>query len=388
MDMTKKVRILLYVLSFSVTCMVLVLLVKRGDFSNETGNQSTGVQMETEQDTILQETEDKIMQSQVESESEETLRDDGVATLVFAGDVLIAEAMEQYYDSEGVTRIVSKELLKEMQDADICMVNNEFQFSNRGTPMEDKKFTFQTNPKYVKILTDMGVDIVSLANNHSIDFGLEALEDTFVTLDDAGILYAGAGRTKERAEELQIIEADGQKIGFLAATRVIPVAEWNVDIREPGLFATYDDTRLVASIKEAKEKCDFLVVYVHWGIEREALPQEYQTVIARHCIEAGADVIIGAHPHVLQGIEFIKDKPVFYSLGNYVFAQSIAQTMLVKIEIQKTGEAAYSIIPAYAQGGMTKKFEGEEAETLFNYMNEISTKNYVDADGNVKQLHE
>ena len=386
--MTKKVRILLYVLSFSVTCMIFVLMVSRGDFSNETGNQNTGIQMETEQDTAVKETEDEMIQSQIEPESEETPIDDGVTTLVFAGDVLIAEAMEQYYDSEGVTRIVSKELLKEMQDADICMVNNEFQFSNRGTPMEDKKFTFQTDPKYVKILTDMGVDIVSLANNHSIDFGLEALEDTFVTLDGAGILYAGAGMTKERAEQLQIIEVDGRKIGFLAATRVIPVAEWNVDIREPGLFATYDDTRLVACIKEAKEKCDFLAVYVHWGIEREALPQEYQTVIARHCIEAGADVIIGAHPHVLQGIEFIEDKPVFYSLGNYVFAQKIAQTMLVKIEIRESGEVSYSIIPAYAQGGMTKKFEGEEAEKLFTYMNEISTKNYVDANGNVKQIQE
>lgn len=385
--MTKKVRILLYVLSFSVTCMILLLLVRRGDFFNPAGSQNTGIEVETEQDTALQETEE-ITESQTgpEPESKEPDLDDGVTTIVFAGDVLIAEAMEQYYDTEGVTRIVSEELLKEMQEADICMVNNEFQFSNRGTPMEDKKFTFQTDPKYVQILKDMGVDIVSLANNHSIDFGLEALEDTFATLDDAGILYAGAGMTKERAEELQIMEADGRKIGFLAATRVIPVAEWNVDIREPGLFAAYDDTRLVECIKEAKETCDFLAVYVHWGIEREALPQEYQTVIARHCIEAGADVIIGAHPHVLQGIEFIEDKPVFYSLGNYVFAQTIAQTMLVKVEIQDNGEAAYSMIPAYAQGGMTRKLEGEEAEALFTYMNEISTQNYVDLTGSVKQL--
>lgn len=383
--MTKKVRILLYILSFSITCMILFLLVFQGRFFESAGNQNTDIQVGTEQDIEVQTTEQAETEEIKETESEAVTADDGVTTIVFAGDVLIAEAMEQYYDTEGVTRLVSEELLKEMQEADICMVNNEFQFSNRGAPMEDKQFTFQTDPKYVQILKDMGVDIVSLANNHTIDFGLEALEDTFATLEGADILYAGAGMTKERAKELQIIETDGRKIGFLAATRVIPVAEWNVDLREPGLFATYDDTRLVECIKQAQEECDFLAVYVHWGIEREALPQDYQTVIARHCIEAGADVIIGAHPHVLQGIEFIEDKPVFYSLGNYVFAQKIEKTMLVKVEIQADGEVMYSIIPAYAEAGMTKAFEGEEAEALFQYMNEISTNDYVDQNGNVKQ---
>ncbi|MBR5126888.1 MAG: CapA family protein, partial [Roseburia sp.] len=280
-------------------------------------------------------------------------------------------------------RLVSEELLAEMQNADICMVNNEFQFSNRGTPMEDKKFTFQTDPKNVQILLDMGVDIVSLANNHSIDFGTEALEDTFATLDGAGILYAGAGDTKERAEQLQIIEVNGQKIGFLAATRVIPVSKWNIEYGQPGLFATYDDSRLVECIKAAKEVCDFLTVYVHWGIEREAYPQEYQTNIAKNCFAAGADLIIGAHPHVLQGIEFIDGKPVFYSLGNYVFAQTIAKTALIKVEIQPNGDASYKFIPAFAESGKTQLCEEEKAAELIDYMNEISMNAYIDEAGNV-----
>ena len=81
------------------------------------------------------------------------------------------------------------------------MVNNEFPFSNRGEPMEDKQFTFCCDPKYVKALNEMGLDIVSLANNHTLDYGRDALSDTFTTLDGAGILYAGAGETKERAYE-------------------------------------------------------------------------------------------------------------------------------------------------------------------------------------------
>ena len=370
--MTKKVRISLYIVSLVVASIILVLLIFNEKILKPAGSQNVNQQIMTETEQV------EVTESITETEQKEE-----PITIIFAGDVLIAAAMEQYYDTEGVSRIVSEELLEEMQNADICMVNNEFQFSSRGTPMEDKQFTFQTDPKYVQILLDMGVDIVSLANNHSIDFGTEALQDTFATLDGAGILYAGAGDAKERAEELQIIEVNGQRFGFLAATRVIPVSEWNIEYGQPGLFATYDDTRLVECVTAAKEVCDFLTVYVHWGIEREAYPQEYQTTIAKHCFEAGADLIIGAHPHVLQGIEFMDGKPVFYSLGNYVFAQNIARTALVKVEIQPDGDTVYSLIPAFAEDGKTQMCEGSKAEDLFRYMNEISAGAYIDEMGNV-----
>ncbi len=382
--MTKKVRITLYIVSLVITSVVLVLLIfnekiLRPAYSQGTGQQTNG------QVSAGAAGDNQITDS---TEQNDTAHRPGngaakgeTTTIVFAGDVLIAEAMEQYYDREGVTRLVSEELLAEMQNADICMVNNEFQFSTQGTPMEDKQFTFRTDPKYVQILQDMGVDIVTLANNHSLDFGTEALKYTFKTLDDAGILYAGAGDSVERAEALQIIEVNGLKFGFLAATRVIPVSQWNVEFRRPGLFTTYDDTRLVECIESAKEECDFLTVYVHWGVEREAYPEHYQTTIAKNCFAAGADLVIGAHPHVLQGIEFMDGKPVFYSLGNYIFAQTITKTALVKVEVQPDGEATYSLIPAYAKDGQTKAFIGDDAVELFDYMNEISPRAFIDENG-------
>ena len=110
---------------------------------------------------------------------------------------------------------------------------------------------------------------------------------------------------------------------------------------------------------------------------------EYQNVIAKHCVEAGADVIIGAHPHVLQGIEFIDEKPVFYSLGNYIFNSNIPKTMLVKVVIKADDTVEYSLIPAFATNGQTQVMEGAEAEKLYTYMNEISVKNYVNSDGSV-----
>ena len=388
--MTKKVRISLYIVSLVITTAVLVLLIFNEKMIRPAGSQNANEQTNGQVNTEVNEN------NQIENgtEEEDTVKKPGkeedgrgeTTTIIFAGDVMLASGMEQFYDTEGVAGLLSEELLEEMRNADICMVNNEFQFSTRGTPMEDKQFTFRTDPEHVQMLLDMGVDIVSLANNHTIDFGTAALQDTFTTLDDAGILYAGAGNSKERAEELQIIEVNGLKFGFLAATRVIPVSQWNVEYRQPGLFATYDDTRLVECIEEARAECDFLTVYVHWGVEREAYPQDYQTAIAKNCFEAGADLVIGAHPHVLQGIEFIDGKPVFYSLGNYIFAQTIARTALVKVEVQANGEATYSLIPAYAEDGQTKLFEGETGVELYDYMNEISPRAFIDEMGNIYDI--
>lgn len=395
--MNKKLRIFLYIASLVIAAAVLILLIFNEKILQSANSQGMGQQANelpsTETDT-RDEIENEIkngIENEIKNETEKEIEateteEEKTTTIVFAGDVMLAGTMERYYDAEGVNRILSEELLDEMKNADICMVNNEFAFSTRGTPMEDKQYTFRANPKYVQIMLDMGVDIVSLANNHSLDFGTEALEDTFKTLDDAGILYAGAGDSKERAEELQIIEVNGRKFGFLAATRVIPVSQWNIEYGQPGLFATYDDTRLVECIKLAREKCDFLTVYVHWGIEREAYPKEYQITIAQHCFNAGADLVIGAHPHVLQGIEFMDGKPVFYSLGNYIFSQTIARTALVKVEVAEDGEVTYSLIPAYAQNGKTQLYEGTDAEALFDYMNEISPRALIDETGKIYDI--
>ena len=386
--MNKKVRVLLYLLSLSATVLVLALLIFYGRLQKPVSTKQDNVAEQTEMVLETEKTAETETELQTESAQEgetetETEINQEDTVLLFGGDVLIKASTESIYKNNGVTGLVSEEILAEMQNADIMMVNHEFQFSTRGEPMEDKQFTFQTDPKNVQILLDLGIDIVSLANNHSLDFGQDALQDTFVTLDEAGILYAGAGDSKERAEELQVIEVNGKKFGFLAATRVIPVAGWDVRNKQPGLFTTYDDTRLVERIRESKEECDFLAVYVHWGIEREEYPEEYQNVIAKHCVEAGADVIIGAHPHVLQGIEFIEGKPIFYSLGNYIFNNSTPKTLLVKVLIKSDDTVEYSLIPAFVTNGQTQAMEGAEAEEIYTYMNEISVKNYVNRDGSV-----
>ena len=407
--MGKKTRIILYAASLIILLMAVTLIIFSGGKTKPTSESSgngrdenhtaaeqpagnageTAKETETGERTDSKDTEEitEIIETEAgETKPEETTDTAAESTtLIFAGDVLFNDWFTANYDNGGIEKVVEPALLKQLQEADIFMVNNEFPFSNRGTAMEDKQYTFRCDPKYVTALQEMGVDIVTLANNHTLDFGREALSDTFTTLDNAGIKYAGAGETAERAYELQVIEKNGKKFGFLAASRVVPVADWKVEIEAPGMLTAYDDTKLVQLIEEAKNSCDFLSVYLHWGIERDVYPQDYQTKIAKDCVEAGADVIIGAHPHCLQGITYIEGKPVFYSLGNFVFGYNIDQTMALKVLVGENGEVSYQIIPAYASGAMTQLMDEKSAADLYQYMMDISTGVKIDADGMITQ---
>ena len=309
-------------------------------------------------------------------------------TVVFSGDILLSSYVLNNYEKSGINGILSEELQSEMQNADITMVNEEFPFSNRGTQAQDKQFTFRVDPGYVKILQKMGIDVVTVANNHALDYGTDALSDTFQTLDNAGIAYVGAGDNLERASQPYVIKAGGKTFGFLAASRVIPEVSWNIDNRQPGMLCTYDSAELCNAIQKAKETCDYVVVYVHWGIERENTPQDYQRQLGKAYIDAGADMVIGAHPHVLQGIEYYNGKPIIYSLGNYIFNQEINSTVLLKTTITPENETTLQLIPAYASGAKTQKMQGEDGAQLYQFMEGISYGVSISKDGVVERIGE
>lgn len=328
-------------------------------------------------------------QGQEESQSpgntqdvEEETRD---VTLAFAGDVLFDYGFPERYDAGGIDAVISPELRAVLTDADIAMVNHEFCFSTGGVK-QDKQYTFRVDPKYVGAFHELGVDIVTLANNHALDYGREALSDTFTTLDDAGIMYAGAGETKERAKELQTIRSGGRTFGFLAASRVIPEGSWNVDNAQPGLFCTYDDTQLCAAITEAKQECDYVTVYVHWGIERDSMPQDYQVTMARHYIDAGADLVIGSHTHCLQGIEFYNGKPILYGMGNFIFNTTINSTMAVQVTVDENNESTVRVFPAYAKDGCTQLMSEASTTDLYRYLESISFGITIDDRGIVSPV--
>lgn len=364
-----------------VSSILLLGLVFFAAYQNVKENKSNAVSDETVKVSTENEGETALEKKEVPDETQQTESPvKSETTLVFAGDILIGNSVSANYDAGGMDGVLSKDLQDILKNADIVMVNEEFPFSERGVKMEDKQFTFRMNPRYVSLFKDMGVDIVSLANNHVLDYGAEALSDTFMTLDKAGILYAGAGESAERAKEPQIIEVNGKKYGFLAASRVLPVASWNVESTTPGVFSTYDPTALLEEIKKVRAECDYLTVFVHWGLERKEYPESYQKTLATQYIDAGADAVIGSHSHCLQGVEYINGKPVFYSLGNFLFGQD-GNTVALKAVIGEDGSVTYAFVAAKEQGARTISCEETEAKSLYDYLTSISVNAVVRDDG-------
>lgn len=381
--MKKILQNMMYIASFVLVLAIIVALVRAG---NRTV-QPQGMQQSAEEESETLETEQpQIQDSQIEHLSEEDSNlgiketetaDEKVnvtedTTVIFTGDVLFANAFQVGYDANGIEGVIEEDLLKELQKADILMVNQEFPFSERGTAMNDKQYTFRCNPNYVTALKEMGVDIVSLANNHVLDYGKDALRDTFAALDETGILYGGAGESKERAKEVQIIEVNGKKYGFIAVSRVVPTGDWKVENSAPGVFSCYDDADLIKLVEQASDECDFLAVYPHWGVEYQAYPEDYQRTIAERVLAAGADVVVGSHTHCLQGVEYMGDKPVFYSMGNFVFGQKIDSSAILKVTISADGNISYQYLPIFAEGGVTRLAAGDKAEQTYAHLRQIS----------------
>lgn len=314
-------------------------------------------------------------------------------TFTFAGDVLLDDeyAIMSTYRANGsvLENCIDPKLLEIMRGADVFMVNNEFTYTNRGTPLTNKTFTFRANPDNVSIIQDMGVDIVSLANNHASDYGEVSLLDTLDTLEGADIPYVGAGRNLEEASKVVYFQNGDIKIGIVSATEVERLASPDTKgatENTPGTFRCFQNDDLEAVIKEAKQNCDFLIVYVHWGTESTDQIDWSQPGQAEDFVAAGADVIIGAHPHVLQEIAYVNGVPVFYSLGNYWFNSKNLDSCLVTLEIGKDGLVSMRFIPCITSGSKTFLATGEEEIRVLQYMRDISETVNIDEDGFVTAL--
>ena len=345
------------------TDMVAVAVVA-GDDSVEASSRAAEIEKKAEEILDIEETtealwirlETEAVKETAESETtvppELEIED---ITLLFAGDVYLSQHVLNAYDNAGgIHGVLDEGIRAEIDAADIFMVNQEFPFTERGTQAADKQFTFRLPHDRLHIMNEMGIDIVTLANNHILDFGPEGITDSIAALNEAGIKYVGAGENLEEAKKLEIIEVGGRKIGFLGTSRVYMATSWAAGEKHPGVFSTYDPTLPVEEIKKADELVDYLVVYVHWGVERETTPKEYQRVMGKQYIDAGADIVIGSHPHVLQPLEFYNEKPIMYSMGNFVFGSSIPSTELLKIEISAEGEMNVTEIPCTSSGGFAR----------------------------------
>lgn len=354
-----------------------IIILGKGSNKGETQKVESQVTEETEKSKETETIEETEVTEETETITEPQVED---FTMFFTGDVMLQYCKGIYAD-KGINGLITEYIQQEMVNADMTVINNEFPFSTRGEKAPDKQYTFRVEPSYVNALLDMGVDVASLANNHALDFGPDALLDTFTTLDDAKIPYVGAGATKERAEEAIFVEAGGRKVGVLSASRVIPVVEWNIANCQPGLFCTYDSTRLVQRIKEIESQCDYVVVFVHWGLEKKTYPEEYQRNLAKQYIDAGADLVVGNHSHVPQGIEYYNGVPIVYCLGNYIFNPNMMDTYALKVVWDVEGDTNLQVIPVDTREYLTGELKGDEAQAFYDYLEGISFGVNIDENG-------
>ncbi len=259
--------------------------------------------------------------------------------LTFGGDVMFDRGVKG-----SVNKNFKGEYRELFKNVDIFM-NDDISFINLEGPVSDvghnvgSMYSFRMNPVVTTVLKDIGIDIVSFANNHVGDYSSIAFNDTMQRLTSADLLFTGAGENYADAREPKIIEKNNIKTCYLGFTDVGP--NWmKATETAPGiLLAT--DPNFADIITSAKTKCDVLVVSVHWGDEYKPHTVR-QEKLAHLAIDSGADIVVGHHPHVAQDIEIYNGKPILYSLGNLMFDQYFStetmQGLVVQVKAYKNGE--------------------------------------------------
>lgn len=307
-------------------------------------------------------------------------------TIGFAGDISLDETssvMRHMKKKGGLSEVISPLLMRKMRKYDQMIINNECSISKRGKPMPGKAYTFRAHPKNIKYLKKLGVDIAGLANNHVYDYGKNAFLDTISCLKEKGIQVVGAGKDRREARKAAYFTVRGKTFAVVAATRAEKyIMTPGAGKDSPGVFRTYDDSAYVRAIRKAKKKADYVIAYVHWGMEYSTELEKAQLTQARDYIDAGADAVVGAHTHCLQGTGIYKGAPIFYSLGNFWFNDKTLYTTVVELKVTEDGELKGRMLPCIQKNKETRLLTGAAEKKRFaDYVNGISTNARIGKNG-------
>ncbi len=317
-----------------------------------------------------------------------------VARLGFVGDILLNGTIGDLIEAEGP--LAPWEGVRELlSSADITCGNLECAVGTTGTPIPGKTWTFRAEPATLQGLADSGLDVVSLANNHTLDFGEECLLETVDLVRAAGLGTIGAGADEAAAREPFIREVNGVKVGILATAVTVPTPDWAAKPDKPGIAVDYPGwfPGIVASIQDLSQRVDVVVVYVHWGDERTPAPVQWIERVHTAMRDAGAHAIIGSHPHVLHGVRYDGSTVTAYSLGNFVFSTNPEYPdcqigAILNLTVSKGKIEAVELVPTKIVWGKTYPMEGEEREGILAKMSSLSRPmgSDVDMDGSVVPL--
>ncbi|MEM1168576.1 MAG: CapA family protein [Cyanobacteria bacterium P01_H01_bin.35] len=297
---------------------------------------------------------------------------DNTVTLMFGGDVNLSDPVSNLIRGNYKLPFAK---MDEYRTADLAIVNleNPLTRSTLKSTTQPKKVTI-VDPNYVKVLTSGGVDLVNLANDHTIGYTEKNLVETIETLENAGIHSLGAGKTKEEARRPKIIEVKGQKIAYLNYydTDIQPTTDSvNINIR--------NNDQIASDIQNLRKQVDWIIVNYHWGVELSEYPGDWQMNIARMTIDQGADLVVGHHPKVLQGGEIYKGRPIIYSLGNFIFGdtsneESDYKTAVLKVSLSsKPEKMKIEFLPVEVSQYQPQVVKGEKGKEILKHIAEISS---------------
>ncbi|RYG32517.1 CapA family protein [bacterium] len=278
-------------------------------------------------------------------------------TIVFGGDAM--------FNAIPPSKKPLAELAPQFKSADVAIINLEIPLTNsttrttRKTAAELKRkdqFVLKADPRHMAHVKAAGIDMVSLANNHALDYGPKGLSEMIAALDKAGIAHTGAGRNADEAERVAVIRRGRQRIGLVSylafmssgsLKKCTPATENSAGVAVLSFGGKPNNAKVKAIVRRARQSCDVLIVALHWGIEKQTKPTGYQRALGQAFIDAGADVIWGHHPHVLQPTETYRGKPIMFSMGNLVSPRPGKSALAT----WKIGEESVKLTPYNIRGG-------------------------------------
>jgi poly-gamma-glutamate capsule biosynthesis protein CapA/YwtB (metallophosphatase superfamily) len=294
-------------------------------------------------------------------------------SIVAGGDLMADQGVASFIQTYGANAVLAG-VEPLLSHADLAFVNLESPLSDKGTRQAWKDVTFEGDPRMAPALASAGVDVVTMANNHAMDYGGAALLDTISRLKRVHVAVVGAGASATAALAPAIIERHGIKVAFLGYSDVLPAGY--VAGSGPGIApARSDMTKVIDDIRAAKAKADFVVVAFHWGVEYDQTPNPDQVAEGHAAIDAGADLVMASHPHVLEGVEAYHGGLIAYSLGDFVFEHSsreTGETVLITTDVSKTQITA-KLTPVYLSSqGIPKVVKGYDAAVILKRMQDLS----------------
>jgi poly-gamma-glutamate synthesis protein (capsule biosynthesis protein) len=286
-------------------------------------------------------------------------------TVAFGGDVHFEGVISDRLARNPTTTFGP--IVSVLRRADLAMVNLETAITTRGTP-QSKSFTFRAPASAFQALAAAGVDVATMANNHGMDFGQVGLADSIEAAEDADFPVVGIGRDAAQAFRPYRTTINGQRIAIIGATQVLDdnlAAAWTAGDGKPGLASAYQVDRLLEAVRSARKAADTVIVDLHWGKELAPCPIERQRELAPKLVEAGADVVVGSHAHVLLGGGYLGPAYVNYGLGNFVFYARggvTAQSGVLMLTIRGRAVTKANWTPAVISGGTPIPVEGSAAD--------------------------